>query len=145
MKNYQISFLDKWDSTVEKVMHQGHSKDGAAHGIVCNFSRFSFVIKNDEKDVIGAIHAYTAFGEIYVDDIWLHPSCRRQGLGKKLLDTLYDKFKGRGYSNINLVTSHFQAPDFYTKCGFKKEFVRVNKKNPKLSKTFFVKYFGDDS
>jgi len=43
-----------------------------------------------------------------------------------------------------LVTSAFQAPDFYRKCGFTAEFTRENKKNPKLSKTFFVKFFDDE-
>ena len=31
--------------------------------------------------------------------------------------------------------------EFYKKCGFKVEFVRENKKNPKLNKYFLVKYF----
>ena len=43
-----------------------------------------------------------------------------------------------------MVTSAFQAPGFYEKCGFQAEFVRVNKKNPKLTKTFFVKFFNDE-
>ena len=34
---------------------------------------------------------------------------------------------------------HF--PEFYKKCGFIVEFVRENKFNSKLTKTFFVKYF----
>jgi hypothetical protein len=32
----------------------------------------------------------------------------------------------------------------YKKCGFVEEFTRINKKNPKLSKTFFVKYFDEE-
>ncbi len=43
-----------------------------------------------------------------------------------------------------MVTSAFQAPGFYEKCGFQAEFVRINKKNPKLTKTFFVKFFSDE-
>lgn len=46
---------------------------------------------------------------------------------------------------LGVVTSAFQAPEFYLKCGFKKEFVRANKNNPKLTKTFFIKYFENES
>ena len=73
---------------------------------------------------------------IHVDDIWVSPSARKNALGRKLLHELENQFKNQGYNNINLVTSHFQAADFYKKCGFTEEFTRVNKKNPKLSKTF---------
>lgn len=66
-------------------------------------------------------------------------------LGRKLLQELENQFKGQGYNNINLVTSHFQAQDFYKKRGFIAEFTRVDKKNPKLSKTFFVKYFDEEN
>ena len=41
--------------------------------------------------------------------------------------------------NINLETNAFQAVGFYKKCGFEVEFVRHNKTNPKLTKTFFIK------
>ena len=50
-------------------------------------------------------------------------------------------FSDKNYTSISLTTYDFQAPKFYEKCGFKLEFVRENKKNPKLTKYFFVKYF----
>lgn len=49
-------------------------------------------------------------------------------------------FTGSGYNNINLVTNAFQAPDFYKSWGYEIEFIRVNQANPKLTKTFFIKY-----
>ena len=65
--------------------------------------------------------------------------------GKILLQNLEERFKNKGFNNINLVTSAFQAPDFYRKCGYTEEFVRVNKVNPKFTKYFFIKYFEDDN
>ena len=81
------------------------------------------------------------FPKVYVDDIWVDPLHRKHGVGKKLLDELEKRFTNKGYNNINLVTSDFQAPNFYKKCGFELEFVRINKINPKLTKYFFIKYF----
>lgn len=45
---------------------------------------------------------------------------------KKLLNTLEAKFGGKGFNNINFVTSQFQAPEFYKKCGYMLEFTRKN-------------------
>ena len=49
-------------------------------------------------------------------------------------------FKNKGFDNINLTTYEFQALEFYKKCGYKVEFVRENKENPKLNKYYLVKY-----
>ena len=78
-----------------------------------------------------------------MEDIWVDPAYRTTGLGRKMLQSLEDRFRGQGYNNINLVTSEFQAPGFYKKCGFELEFIRKNKQNPKLTKYFFVKFFDD--
>ena len=81
---------------------------------------------------------------IYIEGIWVNKTHRGKGYGRQLIQLLERKFKGQGFNNINLVTSAFQAPEFYRKCGFTEEFVRENKKNPKLTKYFFVKYFTDE-
>ena len=143
--NYHITKVDQLPDEVENLIHQGHVQDEAKNGIICNYKKFALVVKDSEDKIIGALQVYTAFSEIYVDDIWVLHSARKNGLGRKLLQTLEKLFKGQGYNNINLVTSNFQAPDFYKKCGFIEEFTRINKKNPKLSKTFFVKYFDEEN
>jgi ribosomal protein S18 acetylase RimI-like enzyme len=79
-----------------------------------------------------------------VDDMWVDSSCRGKGYGRKLLQELENRFEGKGFNNINLVTSAFSAPEFYKKCGFIVEFVRENKINPQLTKTFFIKYFKNE-
>ena len=44
-----------------------------------------------------------------------------------------------------MVTSAFQAPEFYENCGYDLEFVRKNIFNPKLSKYFYINYFDNES
>ena len=144
MNEYQIEQLDELSEETENLIHQGHVLNEADNGIVCSYKKFAILIKTNKDTVVGALQAYTAFAEVYVDDIWVSLSHRGQNLGRKLLKELENKFKGKGYNNINLVTSHFQAPEFYKKCGYEVEFVRINKKNPLLSKTFFIKFFEDD-
>jgi ribosomal protein S18 acetylase RimI-like enzyme len=145
MTNYQIEQIDELPEDVEDIIQQGHIQDEKLQNIICNYKKFALILKDQDK-VIGALQTYTAYSEIYVDDIWINPKYRRQNLGRKLLEKLEEKFTGKGYNNINLVTSHFaNTPEFYKKCGFELEFVRTNKANPTLSKSFFIKYFKDQN
>ncbi len=141
MTNFKIEYQNTLPDDVSEKIHHGHIIDEAAHGIVCNYKKFSLAVKNSKDTIIGALTAYTAFSEIYVDDIWIDPHYRKLGLGKKLLEELESHFRDKGYNNINLVTSQFQAPGFYEKCGFEIEFIRKNTYNPELTKIFFIKYF----
>jgi ribosomal protein S18 acetylase RimI-like enzyme len=145
MQQYKIEFVDEISEQIEEKMQADLVKYEADHDINVNYKRFSLVMNDDNGEVMGILNAYTAFAEIYIDDIWVDVSHRGKGCGRKLIQELENYFKGKGFNNINLVTSAFQAPEFYKKCGFTAEFVRENKKNPKLTKTFFVKFFTDEA
>lgn len=139
--NYKIKYIEILSKKLEQRMRDGFVEYESAHGMDVNYKPFSLVLTRGEVEEIGVLNAYTAFSEVYIDDLWVEKSHRGMGYGKKLIQALEDHFEGKGFNNINLVTSTFQAPEFYKKCGF--EFVRVNKVNPKLTKTFFVKYFNN--
>ena len=141
MSDYKINFVDELSEDIEKVMRKDLIEYETNHGIDVNFKRFVLVLTDETDKVIGVLNAYTAYSEVYIDDMWVHKSYRGKGCGKQLIQTLEDHFESKGFNNINLVTSAFNAPGFYEKCGFTAEFVRENKVNPKLTKTFFVKYF----
>jgi len=117
--------------------------ESVGYGIDVNYKKFAVVLTDDDGNPFGVLNAFTAFSEVYIDDLWVDKSHRGKGYGRKLLQELEDRLKGKGFNNINLVTSAFQAPEFYKKCGFTAEFIRENTKNPQLTKTFFIKYFAD--
>ncbi len=144
MDSYLFEKKTSLSAKTQTLIEQGHIKDEAKKGIVCGYSPFILLAKSHKGEVLGALQAYTAFAEVYIDDLWVHPSHRNLGIGRQLLKELERRFEGKGYNNINLVTSAFQAPDFYKKCGFEIEFTRQNKKNPALSKVFFIKYFQNE-
>lgn len=139
-RNATIEFYDSLPHDVEEIMREDLVAYETAHGIDVNYKPFCLVLRGENQEVYGVLNAFTAFAEVYIDDMWVHQQHRKRGYGKMLLQTLEDQFEGKGFNNINLVTSAFQAPDFYKKCGFEIEFIRENIKNPKLTKTFFVKY-----
>lgn len=144
MKKVVAEMVEKVSDEIEEKMRKDLIEYEARHGIDVNYKPFSLVLRDEANNVIGVLNAFTAFSEIYIDDIWVDSACRGKGYGRQLIQILEERFKGKGFNNMNLCTSAFQAPEFYQKCGFEIEFVRVNKKNLKLTKTFFVKYFDDE-
>jgi len=141
MSRYSIEFLDTLPMDTNREIARQHEAYEAHQGVVCDYTPFSMIIRNDAGETVGALSAYSAYAEIYVDDVWVDARHRNLGFGRKLLHALEDHYTGKGYNNINLVTNSFQAACFYEKCGFEVEFIRENKHHPKLSKIFFVKYF----
>lgn len=144
MSDKDIEFVDELSKKIESKMSAGLISYEKKHGIDVNYKTFFLLAYNEKHDVVGVLAAYTAFSEIYIDDLWVDEEYRYQGYGKRLLLALENKFRGQEFNNINLVTSQFQAPEFYKKCGFQLEFIRENKKNPQLSKCFFIKYYEEE-
>lgn len=142
--NCKIEFTDTLPQDIEEKMRKDLVEYESSHGIDVNYKTFALVLKDESGNALGVLNAFTAFSEIYVDDMWVDSSCRRKGYGRRLLQELENHFEGKGFNNINLVTNAFNAPGFYKKCGFTVEFVRENKINPKLTKTFFIKYFKNE-
>lgn len=141
MTKAQLEQHDQLPTFIEKEMSEGFIAYEESKGISYNYKKFNFTLKSNAEKVIAGLQAYTVYAEVYIDDLWVKESFRGQGYSRKLLSLLESHFEGKGFNNMNLVTSAFQAPDFYKKCGFQEKFVRVNKANPQLSKSFFVKFF----
>jgi GNAT superfamily N-acetyltransferase len=133
--------IDILPDYVEEKMSQELIEHEASNGVDVNYKKFYLVLYNTQEAIIGVINAYTAFSEIYIDDMWVDSNYRGKGYGRVLLKELENMFEDKGFNNINLCTSQFQAPEFYKKCGFQLEFIRQNNINHKLSKFFFSKMF----
>jgi len=139
----KIKLVKQIPGDVEEKMRKDLGKYENSHGIEINYQQFALLLTNDHNKTIGVLNAYTAFAEVYIEDMWIDSNHRRLGYGKKLIEELENHFTSKGFNNINLVTSQFQAPEFYKNCGFTLEFVRKNNQNPKLTKYFFIKYFNE--
>lgn len=144
MPNYKIELTNTLSEDIEEKMRNDLVAYESHHGIDVNYKKFALIIRDEAENVLGVLNAFTAFSEIYIDDMWIDSAHRGKGYGRKLLQDLEDRFEGTGFNNINLVTSAFNAPEFYKKCGFSVEFIRENKVNPQLTKTFFIKYFKNE-
>lgn len=107
------------------------------NGVELNYDDFCFVEEEDGK-ILGAITGRAYYDEVHVVDLIVDRSCRRSGLGSKLVATVEEAYRNKGYAKITLTTFGFQAPEFYKKLGYQIEFVRESK-DPKLSKYFLSK------
>ena len=143
MNNFKITFVDELSLNVQEKMEKGLEEYELSHGIDVNFTPFAFILYDEHSEVIGVLDAFSSYSSIHIKDLWIDKAHRGKGYGKKMIMELENHFKGKGLNNINTVSCAFQAPDFYKKCGFKVEFVRENRQNPKLTMTSFVKYFNE--
>lgn len=125
---------------IENFIEEEHQKYEAKNGVVCNYTPFSFIAK-EENEIVGAIAGATFFSEVYIDELVVKEEQRGKDIGTYLINAVEEYYKDSGLNNMNTCTNEFQAPKFYEKCGFELEFVRKNKDNPKLNKYFYVKYF----
>lgn len=139
-----VKFVDQVSDAIAAEMRKDLVDYERSYGIDVNLKRFALVLSDNHEEVVGVLKAYTVFSEVKITDLWVGTPYRGKGYGKALLKALESHFTGKGFNNINLVTSQFQAPEFYKKYGFKVEFIRENIKNPQLTKTFLIKYFEDE-
>lgn len=138
-----IKFVDHISDDIEEKMERGLEEYAISHEIHVDYKPFALVIFNEKDEAIGVLDAFSSYSSIHIRDLWVDKLHRGKGYGRKLITELENIFKSKGLNNINTVSCAFQAPNFYKKCGFQVEFVRTNLKNPKLSMTFFIKYFDD--
>ncbi len=143
MKNLKISLVKQISEATEARMAQGMTEYALSHGINVDWKPFALELVNERNETIGVLEAFSSYSSIYINELWVDKAYRGKGYGTQLIAELERLYKNKGFNNINTVSCAFQAPDFYKKCGFTAEFVRENIQNPKLSMTFFVKFFED--
>lgn len=136
----KIEYKDNLEEEFYSMIDNEFNKFATKNGVTCNYMSFAFVAKEDNK-IVGIITGNSYYKEVHISDLIILEEYRNKQIGSKLVETVESYYKDKGLENINLTTYGFQAPEFYKKCGFKVEFVRENKKNPKLNKYFLVKYF----
>lgn len=135
-----IEYKENLDEEFYKIIDTEFNKYATKNGVTCNYQPFNFIAKENDK-VVGIITGHSYYNEVHIGDLIIFEEYRNKHIGTKLVKTVEEHYKNKGFENINVTTYNFQAPEFYKKCGFEVEFIRENKENPKLTKYFLVKYF----
>ena len=135
-----IEYKENLDEEIYKIIDTEFNKFANKNEVICNYKPFAFIAKEDDE-LVGIITGHSYYKEVHISDLIVYEQYRNKHIGSKLVEAVENNYKDKGFQNINLTTYNFQAPEFYKKCGFKVEFIRENKENPKLNKYFLVKYF----
>ncbi|GGH77153.1 ribosomal protein S18 acetylase RimI-like enzyme [Pullulanibacillus pueri] len=87
-----------------------------------HFNATSFVAE-DNGEIIGFLIGFlsqTHSHEAYIHFVGVHPNYRKQGLGKQLYSTFFNKVKGQGRTTVRCITSPVNTSSiaYHTKMGF---------------------------
>ena len=137
-----IEYREYADEKLGDLIGLEFTKFAEKNDVKSNYIPFCFTAK-DNDNFAGVITGHAYYKEIKISDLLILEQYRSKQIGRKLIETVENHFKEKGYTNINLSTYGFQAPDFYTKCGFHIEYIRKDANDPKLTKYFFIKYFDE--
>lgn len=135
-----IEYIDDLDKEFCSLIDKEFDRFAVKNGVKCNYVSFAFAAKED-NEIIGVITGHSCYEEVHISELIVSEQHRNKHIGSKLLETVENYYKNKGFKNMNLTTYNFQAPEFYKKCGFEVEFTRENIDNPKLTKYFLVKHF----
>ena len=126
------------DDTIGDFIHREFTHYGEQNEIILNYDEFCFVAEDDSGVIAGVITGWAYYNEVHIGDLIVAAGCRKSGLGRRLVRTVEDHYRGKEYDVVTLTTFGFQAPGFYQKLGYTVEFVRTHS-DPKLSKYFMKK------
>ncbi|TFU95382.1 GNAT family N-acetyltransferase [Granulicatella sp. 19428wC4_WM01] len=84
-----------------------------------DYLKYSYVVKNEEENVIAGILAYAViWGILYIDTLWVDSKYRKQGIATTLLNKIIEDGKEDGCHIVHVSTFDFQSPEFYKSMGF---------------------------
>ncbi|WAC21739.1 GNAT family N-acetyltransferase [Luteolibacter sp. SL250] len=76
-------------------------------------------LKGDDGTVAGGLYGATMWSWLMIDGLWISPSLRGRGFGRKLLLAAEAIATSRGCTGSWLGTFDFQARDFYEHLGYR--------------------------
>jgi ribosomal protein S18 acetylase RimI-like enzyme len=96
---------------------------------------FSVFLYDKRRKVVGGVAGITSWGLCEVSVLAVAKKYRRQGWGKRLVETMENVARKRGCNHVHLHTMSFQGVDFYRAMGY-----RVLAKLPG-SRESYTRYF----
>ena len=87
---------------------------------------FAFFIRDKNDNIIAGCNGSVIFGAIHTDQLWVHPNHRKQGLGKRLMESVHNYGQEVECTMATVATMSFQgAVKFYKDLGYQVEYGRT--------------------
>jgi GNAT superfamily N-acetyltransferase len=80
---------------------------------------FAFFMRDELGTIIAGCSGETMYGVIHTDKLWVNPDCRKQGLGRRLMESVHEYGSKIGCHISTVLTMSFQeAREFYEHLGY---------------------------
>ena len=83
-----------------------------------DYRPLAIFVRNERQEIIAGVSGYTWAGMYELQFVWVHADARKQGYGRRLLQSAEQEARARGCAIVILGTYSFQAPAFYQKLGY---------------------------
>ena len=97
------------------LLHDNFKETNSYDSLINNLDRTYKITIND--DIIGFIHVQNVFDETNIIDIVIDANYRHKGYGYKLLNFVFDEYKGNRFI-LEVSSNNINAINFYKKEGF---------------------------
>lgn len=121
IEELEFEIIETPSSADLDFLTQGINKESVGQGSAYPFAIF---IRDKEGNIIAGCNGSIIFGSIYIDQLWVKPNLRGQGIAKRLMKFVHSYGKKQGCTLATVTTMDFQAPVFYQKLGYKVDFSR---------------------
>jgi GNAT superfamily N-acetyltransferase len=113
---YRIEYTDEpaWGEIGGGITEFNRQQVGAS-----DERRLCYVLRAADGEVVGGVIGTTYWGWLQLDLIWVREDLRGLGHGHRLLEQAEEEALKRGATQVFLDTFSFQAPEFYSKHGYR--------------------------
>ena len=119
MSDYAISVEHDVSSELRRLIEEGLTRHALPTTGVPGFRPIAVVARDARGAIVGGIVGTTNWNWLHVGLVWVSESCRRGGLGRRLMAELERAAVARGCTRAHLDTFSFQARPFYERLGYR--------------------------
>jgi len=118
MMNEAISVLvEEPDDATAQIVRQGLGAYNQQQGEI-GYAKVQVIARDEGGVICGGAIGYAAWGELYIDILWVDERVRGQGIGSRLMALAEAEAVRLKCHRIHLGTMSSQAPHFYPKIGY---------------------------
>ena len=116
-----------------------HSRERSAPDY--NKERIKWLALDEQEDIRAILTAEVLWDWMYIDELWVSPEVRGEGLGRQLMQLAEELAVSQDLQGLWLWTQSWQAEGFYRQLGYR-EFARFDDFPKGHSRIGFRKTFG---
>ena len=136
---FGIGGLTASEQSVVSAGFDSHSRGQSAPDYIKE--RIKWLALDEQEDIRAILTAEVLWDWMYIDELWVSPEVRGEGLGRQLMQLAEELAVSQDLQGLWLWTQSWQAESFYRQLGFR-EFTRFDDFPRGHSRIGFRKTFG---